>query len=248
MLAADPKNAQAHETMGMLKFSAGQIPEARKWFSEAVQLDSKSYMAHYYFAVLSMQGSARDGDEAIEKSLRTSIELNPRFAPSYDALANYYANHHEKLGEAYKLVSMAVQLEPETISYRLNASRVLAEDQKIDSALSVLKTAKPLAKTDDDKMMLAQRELELQQYKDSMGRAQSYQRVETEAETPQAQPAGEVVTTVVVAGGKATADTSPDPGFPAGPPSGARHTVSGVLRTVKCQYPSILTLDAGSAG
>jgi tetratricopeptide (TPR) repeat protein len=251
VLAEDPKNAQAHETMGMLKFSQGQMPEARKWFTEAVALDSKSYMAHYYFAALSMQGGGRENDEAIEKSLRSSIELNPRFAPSYDLLANFYANHHEKLGEAYKLESTAVQLEPETISYRLNASRVLAEDQKIASALSVLKVAEPLAKTDNDKMMLKQRELEMQQYQDSLAHAQSYTRVETaEPEQPQA---GTVVTTVEYAGGKKTlpvaaADSAPDPGYPAGPASGVQRTVSGVLRGVKCQYPTLLTLTLEKPG
>src|SRR5271170_980663 len=38
-LRDDPNNALAHETMGYLKFHEQDIPAARKWYSEAVQLD-----------------------------------------------------------------------------------------------------------------------------------------------------------------------------------------------------------------
>ena len=98
VLAADPKNAQAHETMGMLKFSAGDTTAARKWFSEAVELDSRSYLAHYYFAVFALEGSGTGQHAAIERSLRTSITLNPLFAPSYDALAHFYCHAPREAG------------------------------------------------------------------------------------------------------------------------------------------------------
>ena len=55
VLQEDPKNVSAHETMGFLEFRAGHLDEARKWYEQAVKLDSQSYIAHYYFAAISMR-------------------------------------------------------------------------------------------------------------------------------------------------------------------------------------------------
>jgi len=71
-LRDDPKNALAHETMGYLKFREGDIQSARKWYGEAVQLDSQSYLAHYYYATMSMNAQATTRNR----------KLNPAFAPA----------------------------------------------------------------------------------------------------------------------------------------------------------------------
>ena len=52
LLKADPNNASAHATMGFLAFQDHNLDEARKWYGQAVKLDSQSYLAHYYFAVV----------------------------------------------------------------------------------------------------------------------------------------------------------------------------------------------------
>ncbi|MGO8718503.1 MAG: tetratricopeptide repeat protein [Acidobacteriaceae bacterium] len=44
VLQQDPKNALAQETMGVLEFRFGNLSSATKWFSEAVQLNSTSYL------------------------------------------------------------------------------------------------------------------------------------------------------------------------------------------------------------
>jgi Tfp pilus assembly protein PilF len=88
VLKADPNNAQVRETMGFLELRDGHRDEARKWYGEAVKLDSQNYMAQYNFATLSMgQGGMEEGKE-IEASLRAAIRLNSRFAPAYEQLAS----------------------------------------------------------------------------------------------------------------------------------------------------------------
>ena len=96
VLRDDPKNAIAHETMGYLKFREGDKEAARKWYGEAVKLDSQSYLAHYYYAVMSMGPNGAGQDPEIESSLRTCMKLNPEFAPAYDALAMYYGSRPRK--------------------------------------------------------------------------------------------------------------------------------------------------------
>ncbi len=242
VLAADPKNALAHETMGELKLQADDVPGAKKWFGEAVQLDSKSYLANYYFAAMSMQDSGAE-DEAIEQSLQTSIKLNPRFAPAYDALARFYGMHHEKLGEAHMMTLHAVQLEPETLAYRLNAANVLMEDHKPDIALNVLEAALPVARTDEERILVKSRitQLTLQQKYAAEAEARRSARAPapgTEIAVEDARPIdAEIHGTKVIAIPYAKA-----PDYPTEPTKGPNHTVTGVLREVKCAYPSVLTL------
>ena len=145
VLKADPNNVQAHETMGFIEFRAGHRDEAKKWYAQAVALDSQSYLAQYYFGSLSvMDGST--GDD-VEKSLRAAIQLNPRFAPAYDSLAVLYGKRHEKLDEAHMLNLQAVDLEPGNVNFRLNAANILMEMGRFDDSVRVLKAAQVIAKT-----------------------------------------------------------------------------------------------------
>jgi tetratricopeptide (TPR) repeat protein len=235
VLQADPNNALAHETMGSLKFQQRDLSGAKKWYGEAVQLDSKSYLANYYFGVISLQEGDRNHDDAVEKSLRSSIELNPKFAPAYDALAEFYSSRHEKLDEAHALNTIAIQLEPETLNYRLNAANVLAENQQSGNAIKVLKAAMPYTKIESDKQMVQSRIADLQRYVDAV-----------EASKQQSQRevvANKVVSTIQVNADKtltiSAAEAAPE--YPAGDATGPHHTITGVLQDVTCDF-AVLTL------
>ncbi len=253
VLAAEPKSALAHETMGELKLQENDIPAAQKWFGEAVQLDSKSYLANYYFAAMSMQESgAPDGaqKDAIEQSLQTSIRLNPRFAPAYDALARFYGMHHEKLAEAHMMTLHAVQLEPETLAYRLNAANVLMEDQKPEAALNVLEAALPIAKTDEERIMVKTRITEMTLFQRHTAEAEARRSARaqapvsgTEIAVEDARPIDAEIHDAEIHGRKVIAiPYARAPDYPTEPTKGPNHTVTGVLREVKCAYPSVLTL------
>jgi hypothetical protein len=87
-LAEDPNNAQAAESMGFLEFRQGHHAEAGKWLAQAVKLNSKSYLANYYFAVLAMQESTQAQDAPqVESSL-----LMTRWADSTACAASVWKN------------------------------------------------------------------------------------------------------------------------------------------------------------
>jgi predicted Zn-dependent protease len=75
ILKEDPNNVLAHETMGYLAFRAGHPEEALKWYEQAVKLDSQSYLAHYYFAAISMNLDPTANNPQIEASLHQTRPL-----------------------------------------------------------------------------------------------------------------------------------------------------------------------------
>ena len=148
VLKEDPNNVSAQETLGFMEFHEGHLEEARQRYAKAVQSDSQNFLAHYYFAAISMNDPAAGADEAqIESSLRIAIKLNPSFAPSYDRLAAFLGMRRRNLDEARLIGLTAVSLDPANIQYRVNVANVFMAMGNTKSAIDVLHVAAKLAKT-----------------------------------------------------------------------------------------------------
>lgn len=148
VLREDANNVSAHETMGFLEFRAGHVDEAKKWYAQAAQLDSQSYLAHYYYAAISMQGHISAEEEGkVENSLRRAIQLNPSFAPSFDRLAVFLGSRNRDLQEAHMMGLSAVTLDPSNVGYRLNVANILMAMQRPKDAVVVLQNASKIAAT-----------------------------------------------------------------------------------------------------
>jgi tetratricopeptide (TPR) repeat protein len=239
ILHDDPENVQAHETMGYLSFSDGNIPAARDWYAQAVKLGSKNYLTQYYFASMSMSGVSlsAEGAAAVETSLDAAIELNPSFAPSYDTLATLYANRHEKLDEAHILNLKALELDPGNLSYRLNAANILLEMDKGTDAIRVLQQTLKVAKTPQEHALVDSRLQFIQTYQ----QAQSQQATAQKTQEAQSNGGGEPSSTQA----RIVILEKVDPNAPKHPdetPYGATRVVTGTVRNAACSYPSILDL------
>jgi tetratricopeptide (TPR) repeat protein len=236
VLRDDPQSAAAHETMGFIEFRAGNLEAARKWYEQAVQLDSQSYLAHYYYAAISMRGSAATKAEDIEASLHIAIKLNPRFAPAYDALAMFYGMHHEKLDDAHLLNLKATQLDPANLNYRLNTATVLQEADRYSDAIAVLRASAGLAKTPEEAASVDSRIKELEQYQAEGDRVEAANRQARGQAEDTARPAytrsDSVVHTIAV----------PAPKHPTEEPRGPKQMAKGVIKDVQCTDPSMIEL------
>src|SRR5580704_13458993 len=251
VLRDDPNNALAHETMGYLKYRERDLQAARKWYGEAVKLNSQSYLAHYYYAAMSMGPTGRGQDPEIESSLRTCIQLNPDFAPAYDALAMYYRSDPAKVNEAHMLNIRAISLEPDNLNYRLNAALLLVNNQRYDDAIAVLKAASHVARTPEQVATVQTRMGQVEQYRAAA--AQSRQQEKVAAMRPTATSVTDTRTNTITSSDGRTFVIKPDTAqdtrkYPTEAPTGLHHTVRGVLRGVQCGYPSVITFNLERSG
>jgi tetratricopeptide (TPR) repeat protein len=229
VLKEDPNNARACEQMGMMALRQNDHAEALKWFAQAVKFDSKSYLAQYYFAMMTLSESG-SGDPQVEASLRQAIALNPRFAPAYNELAMDYGMRREHLDEALQLITKAVQLDPATVAYRLNAASLLAEMGRFDESDKVLQAALKAARNSEEASMIENRIQQAAQFQAARTRPDRTPELGEPAASPQ----------VVVV------NKTPPPKHPTEPPTGPKHYAQGVIKNVACSYPSILEFQVVS--
>ena len=148
VLAEEPNNVSAHETMGFLAVQQGHVDEAKKWYARAVELDSQSYLAYYHFSAIAMQGALTPSEETqVEASLQRATQLNPSFAPAFDRLAVFWGMRHKNLEQARMAAVTAITLDPGNVGYRVNDANVLMAMEQGDRAVQVLEAAAKLAKT-----------------------------------------------------------------------------------------------------
>jgi Tfp pilus assembly protein PilF len=231
ILADDPKNASAHETMGFLEFRGGHLDEAGKDYDEATQLDSQNYLAYYYAGAIAMnRGLAAGEEQQVEVNLRTAIKLNPNFAPTYDRLAALLGMGRRNLDEARMMELNAISMDPANVGYRLNMANILLEMNQWTNAINVLKLAEKLAKTPTEvqavenllmnAQMFASAQEERRSQKDTENAEVSVEEHAASMSTPLAQP-----------------DT-----FVA---KGPHRFVTGTLKNVHCSMPQLdLTVES----
>jgi tetratricopeptide (TPR) repeat protein len=238
VLRDDPNNSLAHETMGFLSLRAGDLAAAQKWYEQAVGLDPQSCLAHYYFASIAMQAGSKDNDAAVEAGLRAAIKLNPSFAPAYDRLAVFYGSRKEQLDEAYALSLHAIQLDPAVVGYRMNAANILVQEDQYQYAINVLTAAAKVARTPEEIAALQNRLRELQDHQ-----------ARREEAAKDSQPIAETL-------GVPATDTSTHRSavgpvslkHPSAPATGTKHTMTGVIRDVRCSYPAVIEFKVEAAG
>jgi Tfp pilus assembly protein PilF len=234
VLQEDPNNVSAQETMGYLEFRQGHVEEARKCYAQAVQHDSQNFLAHYYFAAMTMNGSLGATDATqVESSLRTAIKLNPSFAPAYDMLAVFLGMRNRNLDEARMMALTAVSLDPANVGYRINVANVLMAMGENQNAVVVLRAAAKLAKTPQESQSVDTILTRAQEYADDQEQARKQNRQSAQGQAQEQIPSS--VDIPQLAHRKEFI------------PSGPHRFVVGVLKDIHCTDPNLdLTITSGT--
>ena len=133
-LSLESRSPQAHEALGLFFLQRDELEDAELAFSDAVGFGSTSYIPYYLGAVLASREGDADRLDDIERLLRRSVALNPRFAPSYALLAGVLAGDPSRNEEALELARESVRLEPTGVQHWVALGEALMADNQTDEA------------------------------------------------------------------------------------------------------------------
>jgi hypothetical protein len=131
--------------MGFYYLTQNERDLARQSFAAAIALDPNDFLTHFYYAILSPWPAVGTASPELEYEFRRSIELNPDFAPSYEALARAKANGNHDLPEAFQLAKKAQQLRPGELHYVMTMARILLQTGKTADAVAVARQGQAFA-------------------------------------------------------------------------------------------------------
>jgi TonB family protein len=100
-------------------------------------------------------GSVEDAEAwaKAERSLKRAVELNPTFGPGYGQLAYEYLRREQNLEEALGIARRAVELEPNNMTYLVNAAEISLRLNRPDEARVVAERIAAVAATEDERTM-----------------------------------------------------------------------------------------------
>ncbi len=247
-LQMDPDSAVANQAIGSLFFRLNDLEKAQKYFSAAADLDSKSYLAHYFAAQMAYE-QARD-HEASEAYLRTAMSINPRFAPAYSMLSQILMMQRERdtLKEALNLGMQAAELEPAELSHSINVSRILIEMEEYDEARNLTERILAAARTELERgraetllLMIErrkQRELEAKrrekEWEENARKIEEQRSVTQELEHSQQS--------------ETAARDWDGESLPYKIKTGAAGKISGRISSIKCDFPAVMDIVLDSDG
>lgn len=142
LLKLNPDDPAALNNIGMFYLQVGNLEQAKKYLSKAVDLYPNDYLTHYNLGTL--YGYLDDMQNAINQ-LNKAIVLNPRSDEVFSALGTFYFREN-KLEKAEKSFSTALNINPKNIDALFGLMSVYQDENLIDRALE---TGKKLLAVDN---------------------------------------------------------------------------------------------------
>jgi tetratricopeptide (TPR) repeat protein len=252
----DPNLAAPQESMALLLFRENKREEALKYFSRAVELDSKSALTYYYDGMLLLSDITDEEDpDAARNALEKAVALKPELAPAWDALAMLYDSDPDTYDKALSAAEHAVKAMPGDLRYQYNLAVVLMRMEKYKDARAI---AQRISKSADPKLAGPAGEL-----MDRIDRAEEYNSTNRErAAVPASsegfgKPAGAGSSFRFKSGEESSAPAKsssgegalkPVPGAPVGVNSTHPYSMVGTMASVNCANApqAQITLQAGA--
>jgi tetratricopeptide (TPR) repeat protein len=142
LLKLNPDDPVALNNIGMFYLQVGNLEQAKKYLSKAVDLYPDDYITHYNLGTF--YGYLDDIQNTI-KQLNKAIELNPKSNEAFSALGTFYFREN-KLEKAENSFSTALNINPKNSNALFGLMSVYQNENLIDSALE---TGKKLLTVDN---------------------------------------------------------------------------------------------------
>ncbi len=144
--------AETHEALGYFCFRNGDFVLAQEQMERAIALGASEFEPYFVLGSLELRdvtASAYSTADAL-KNLKRAAELNPNFAPTFEALTQAYARSAETQGKALEAAEKAVKLDAESRSYRVNLAYTLLNNGKTEQARAVAEKLAATSTSKDD--------------------------------------------------------------------------------------------------
>jgi Tfp pilus assembly protein PilF len=154
-LKEEPHLAFAHEAMGFYHYRTQKTVETDHEMQEAIRLGSTSFEPYYLRGlVLVRDGGAGDEDtRTARESLEKAVQMNPDFAPAYEALSHAYSHTTDGNNLAVNAAYKAFKLEPGELHYAVNLGYVLVNSDRTKEAHLIAQHVSKQAATPAEKIM-----------------------------------------------------------------------------------------------
>src|SRR5262249_11225362 len=110
------------------------------------------FMTFYCAGMMRLRSLDADEDATRKavSELERSVKLNPRFAPTFEALTQAYGRRPETQGKALEAARKAVELDPESRTYQYGLANLLLNNNRAAEAEEVGKRLLASAATEQD--------------------------------------------------------------------------------------------------
>ncbi|HUE44580.1 MAG TPA: DUF1570 domain-containing protein [Candidatus Sulfotelmatobacter sp.] len=147
-----PEIATTHEALGFFYFRNSDFAEAQGEMQRAIALGADDFVPYFTLGSLELRNVVESDDDIRDarKSLERAAELNPMFAPTFEALTQAYSRSAETQGKALAAAETAVKLDAESRSYRVNLAYTLLNNGQTERARAVAEKLEATAASKDD--------------------------------------------------------------------------------------------------
>jgi Flp pilus assembly protein TadD len=129
-LTVNPRSSVAYNTLGMVLAAQNRLPEATRYYTQAIRLPMRNPQAHNNLGnALSRQGKT---SEAIQQYLE-ALRLKPTFAQAHNNLGATLANQG-RVDEAIRHYTLALRLYPRYLEAHFNLGVTLARQGRFTEA------------------------------------------------------------------------------------------------------------------
>jgi tetratricopeptide (TPR) repeat protein len=143
-----PASPLSYEGLGLLAVRRGKTDEALSDLKKSLEQGSTSFLAHYTYALekyrLTADSQGRythlknEAAAAIRNELQKSLALMPDFGPAHELLGFFEMVQGDDFAAAERQLQLAIQLEPENLSYLLTLAEAQLRDRNPDAARHTL--------------------------------------------------------------------------------------------------------------
>jgi len=148
----DAKSAETHDALGLFEYRSNNYEDAEEEFAKAIAAGSREFMTFYCHGVLQLRSLAADegATHRAVSALERAAKLNPRYAPTFEALTQAYSRSPETQAKALEAAKTTVELEPESRTYKFGLAYVLLNNGHAVQAGEVAEKLLATAGTDED--------------------------------------------------------------------------------------------------